>query len=550
MNKLLLAGALAALALPAASLGDQPSLNAPTHTCGQGVSPGEASHKTPVMLDGFGTGGFPIRTVEPPAQRWFDYGMKLAHAFNHQPAIDAFHEAGRRDSACAMCVWGEAWAMGPTINYDVDADDKKKAAELAAKAAVLAEDGPEKERLLAAALKQRYDPALGKGAYLAFAKAMDGVAARYPTDNEIAVLTADAWMIAERWDRKAQNHAMTLLADALKRNPNDTGAIHFYIHVTEDARVPAYALPYAKRLGDLAPAAAHLVHMPAHTFIHAGLYQDAADANTRASAADKAFLANGGVGELWKNSYHTHNVTFGLAGAMLSGDARSALAFADELAGPAKTLDPQSPWPQLSTSDRYVAYGRWAEPADVLALPDPGSKFPYARAMWRYARGEAYARKGDAAGVAAEARAMQLSDADLAALGEAHTHAAQLIAIAHGVLEGRAAMLQRRWDQAASAFRGAATLQEAKYSKSWDPPAWWYPVRRSLAEAELRAGRLDQAEADVRAVLKLWLDDPVTERVLAEVERARGRTAEADAQLNKAKAAWRGDLAALMPAEV
>ena len=318
--------------------GDAAPADPVTHICGQDAAPGAPAHKLPVMLAGFGTGGFPIRTDAPAAQRWFDYGMKLAHAFNHQPAIDAFAEGSRVDPNCAMCVWGEAWAMGPTINYDIDTAAKTRAAELAARAAILAEGGPEKERLLTAALEQRYDPTLGKGGYKAFAEAMDRIAARYPADNEIAVLTADAWMIAVPNDRAAQMHAMTLLAEALKRDPNDTAAIHFYIHVTENEGVPGYALPFARRLAELAPAAGHLVHMPSHTYFRVGLYQEAADANAAAVATDKAFLAKGGAGELWKKSYHAHNVMFGLGAAMMSGDARSALFFADELATPAATL--------------------------------------------------------------------------------------------------------------------------------------------------------------------------------------------------------------------
>jgi tetratricopeptide (TPR) repeat protein len=552
MNKLVLAATFAALSLPAVSLGDEAEQAAspppPGHICGQVAAPGAPEHKPPVMLDGFGTGGFPIRTADPHAQRWFDYGMKLAHAFNHQPATDAFAEGSRIDPNCAMCAWGEAWSMGPTINFDIDDKARARAAELAAKAVVLAEGGPEKERMLAEALKTRYDPALGKGAYKAFAQAMDKVAARFPTDNEIAVVTADAWMIALPEDRIAQNHAMDLLGAALKRNPDDTGAIHFYIHVTEFAGVPGYALPYAKRLGELAPAAAHLVHMPSHTFIHVGLYQDAADVNASASDADKAFLAHGGSGALWENSYHAHNVNFGLAGAMLSGDAKTALAFADELAGRPQPLDPKNAWPQISSSKRYFAYGRWAEPDQVLAMPDPGAKVPFARAMWRYARGEAYARKGDAAAVLAEARAMQRADADLAALGQSRTEAEHLIAVARGVLEGRAAMLQGRWEQAANAFKDALAVQDAYMAKSWDPPDWWYPVRRSIAEAELKAGRIDQAERDAQTVLKTWPNDGVTEKVLADVDKARGR--DGKAWLDKAKSQWKGEVAAIGPAGV
>ncbi len=556
MNKLIIAVTVAALGVGAASAADQTQppaapLPAAPH-CGAGAGPGDSKgpHKTPVMLDGFGTGGFPVRTSSPEAQRWFDYGMKLAHAFNHEAATDAFVEAGLRDPTCAMCVWGEAWSRGPTINFDVTPDERKRAGELAAKAAVLAEGGPERERLLTDALKVRYDPALGKGADLAFAKAMDELARKYPTDNEIAVLTADAWLIADWNNRRYQNRALTLLGDVLRRDPNDTGAIHFYIHATEFAGVPEYALPFARRLGELAPAAAHLVHMPSHTFIHTGLYQLAADVNAKASDEDKAFIARTGQGLLWKNSYHAHNVTFGLGGAMLAGDGKTALAFADELAEPAKGLEPKDSWRQMSVGTRYFAYGRWAAPDEVLALPDPGSKLAVLHALWRYARGEALARKGNAAGVLAEARDMAPAEADLAALGKARGYAEDEIAIARGVLEGRAALLQGRWGAAADAFRAATAIQDAKLANSWDPPDWWFPVRRSLAEAELKAGRLDAAEADARTVLKTWKDDPIAQTVLADVLTARGRTAEADALRKTAAAGWRGDLKAVRPADV
>lgn len=553
MNKLLLAAAVAALAAPAAAT--DPTDTTPAAVlphCGTGAAPSgsAAPTKTPVMLSGFGTGGFSVRTANPAAQLWFDYGMKLAHAFNHQAAIDAFAEAGRRDPTCALCVWGEAWARGPTINFDIDRDARKLAAELAGKAVVLAEGGPEKERLLTAALVQRYDPKLGKGAYVAFAKAMDGVAARFPNDNEIAVITADAWMIAKPDDATAKNRALTLLGEALRRDPNDTAAIHFYIHATENAGVPQYALPFARRLGELAPAAGHLVHMPSHTFIHTGLYQLAADVNAAADAQDKVFIAQTGQGVLWVKDYHAHNVMFGLGGAMLAGDGAKALKFADELGDRAKLLTAKDEWPQISVGPRYFAYGRWASPAQVMALPEPDAKFGYLRALRHYARGEALARQGNAAGARTEARAMAGEGAGLAALGASRGEGERILTIGRHVLEGRAAMIEGRWTDAIEAFRAATTLQDSKFADSWDPPAWWYPVRRSLAEAELKAGRLDAAEVDAKAVLKAWQADPVSEWVLAEVEAARGHTTDAEALRAKARGEWRGDLAAIRPGDV
>lgn len=196
---------------------------------------------------------------------------------------------------------------------------------------------------------------------------------------------------------------------------------------------------------------------------------------------------------------------------------------------------------------RYFAYGRYDAPDRALKLPEPDRKLVYLHAMWRYARGEAFARKGDAQGVLAEARDMAPSAAELRSMPKTYEDPGQIITIARKVLEGRAAMLQGRWDRAAEAYAAAANLQEAKFA-DWDPPAWWFPVRRSLAEAELHGGRIDQAEADARTVLKSWSDDPLTERVLAEVDQARGR--DGAAWLDKAKVRWKGDLAAIRPAEL
>ena len=56
----------------------------------------------------------------PAAQAFFDNGMQLAHAFAHKAAVEAMGEAVRLDPTCAMCLWGQAWARGPTINFGKD----------------------------------------------------------------------------------------------------------------------------------------------------------------------------------------------------------------------------------------------------------------------------------------------------------------------------------------------------------------------------------------------------------------------------------------------
>ena len=189
-----------------------------THMCsGDMIAPASAT-----ILTGYGEGGFPIRTSSPKAQAFFDNGMQLAHAFAHQAAIQAFREASRLDPDCAMCLWGEAWAAGPTINFPIEPADVTKLAALVDRADKLAVHAPPRDRALIAALKLRYRDGGGTGAGdQGFARAMDALAIQYPADDEIAVIAADAWMIppslAGRWGGKLER-AVALLEAVLKRN--------------------------------------------------------------------------------------------------------------------------------------------------------------------------------------------------------------------------------------------------------------------------------------------------------------------------------------------
>ena len=44
----------------------------------------------------------PSPPPSPDAQRYFDQGLRLIYAFNHDEAIRAFQEAARLDPDCAM----------------------------------------------------------------------------------------------------------------------------------------------------------------------------------------------------------------------------------------------------------------------------------------------------------------------------------------------------------------------------------------------------------------------------------------------------------------
>ena len=543
------------VALIPAAAGDARSTRSPDELladvpiCGDDAKPVART----VLLPGYGNGGFAITTTSPRAQAFFDNGMQLAHAFAHQAATAAFAEAARADLNCAMCQWGEAWSLGPTINFPVGPDEQKAAAAKVATAERLITDKtPDRERELIAALKLRYVNGGGLGAGdIAFARAMDTLADKYPNDDEIATIAADAWLIPAALNNVTSklDRSVELLERVLRRNPTYTPAIHFYIHATEMRGFPKRAERYANALPKLAAGSSHLIHMPSHTFYWIGRYQDAASVNVQAAALGLVDARRAGIttpGAEWAQPYHGHNVQFGIGGALLSGDTKDALALSGPMLVAAVKLPFANPYIEMAMGTAYAAQGRFGLTGDVMALADPGDKRVYARAYWHYSRGEAQARAGNAAGVRAEAAAIVVPA--VTTKNDASKQARQLVLVAQTVLAGRAAMIDRDYAGAAAAFLKAAELEEAPMLKDYsDPPVWWYPVRRSYAAALLMQGRAREALAQTKLVLARRPSDPVTLSLQAEAAAKLGRKGAAARARTLAKRGWRGDKAGLDP---
>ncbi len=514
--------------------------------CSSGGSPTEAPAKVARLMPGYGDATFKIRTPSADAQAFFDNGLQLGHAFAHHPALAAFEEASRRDPNCAMCLWGQAWAGGATINFTVDDKVQARYAELMKRATVLAADGPQLERDLIAAMVKRYDHGGGAGpGDDAYAEAMYAIAQAHPDSDELAVLASDALMVpdAQRNTTKNSPRIVALLEGVLKRAPDNVGAVHFYIHATEMAGFAPRAEAAADRLERLAPKASHLVHMPSHTYYWVGRYEDALTSNQRASVLDGQNAQAQGLEGPFGLFYHGHNVQYGTAGALMSGDGAGALALGRPAIDYATTAKTPSPWDQLIAGTAYAAEGRFAEPAAVLALAEP--KLPYLQAMWRYARGEALARTGDLAGLKRETALVDRSAEQLKDVGQYAGQMSQATDLARLVLEGRLALLEHRPKDAVAMFRKAAELEETRFTDITDPPMWWYPPRRDLAVALLAAGDAKGAAFEAHASLTRRARDPVALAVLARAERAQGQKDAADAHLAEARKAWRGAPGAL-----
>jgi tetratricopeptide (TPR) repeat protein len=511
--------------LMAAAPADSPRDNPIADLCRAELHLAPAPGTRFAILPGMGDGGFKIR-ANPEAQAWFDYGIKLFHAFYHDDAKKAFDNAAAADPDCAMCLWGQALSRGSNQNFDARPDSIADGLAMAKKAKEKAKTPM--ETALADAMITRLEAKPIAENELVYGHQIAEAAQRYEPDNlDLPLLTAEADLTA--WRRGTRNGgamAEAKIVPILKTHPDNTAAIHYYIHATEMAGHPDLALPYAKRLAQLAPGASHLVHMAAHTFFQAGLYEDAAEVNARALAVDADhFRAIGSDAQLGTAFYYAHNQGFGEAAALMSGDAPLALRFADDLrkAEPAASFARDGLAP--SEGRGFVIYGRDA-PDRMLAMTDPGNERPAAQVLYHYGRGEALAAKGDVAGVRKEAAAIKISTPQSN--------------VAKSVLDGRAAMLGKDYAAAAKAFESASMLQGETFSTQMDPPPWWYLVRRSVAAAELGAGHYAQAKAEAEASLSVWKNDPLALLVLSRAEDKLGDKAAAKENLEAARKGWRG----------
>lgn len=477
---------------------------------------------------GMGTGGFAIATASPQAQRWFDYGIKLFHAFYHDDARRAFDHAVAADPRCAMCLWGQALSRGPNQNFDTSDDDVKEGLAAARKSLAMARTA--RERLLATAMIRRYSRTQDVASERDFAADLLKASAMGPETPDIRLLAAEALLTAyRRGDHSTAPQAMALIEPILHKTPENTAAIHYYIHATEFAGKPALALAYAEQLSRLAPKASHLVHMAAHTFLRVGRYEDAATINAFALRVDAEHLSDTATPGLPSVApYYSHNLAFGMAGAMMSGDSALALKFADHVHRAYGESDFAKDELSYQEMRRYIIYARY-DPQRMLALPAPSAEGPQTVSFYHYARGEAFAALHDAAGVSREAALV--------------TGDATIMVVARGVLAGRLAMLQGHYAEAAQAFEAAAAKQETLLVTSFDPPAWWYPVRRSAAAAWLLDGQYAKAADNATASLKNWPADPLTLLIRSRAEDGQGQGADARHDDASAIGDWQGDIA-------
>ena len=117
---------------------------------------GPSAPKTAVLMRGLSNLHHPVSTSNLEAQQYFDQGLRLVYAFNHEEAARSFQRAAELDSKLAMAWWGVALAVGPNYNLPVDPEHEKIAFEAVEKAKALSGGASANERDYIAAMAKRF----------------------------------------------------------------------------------------------------------------------------------------------------------------------------------------------------------------------------------------------------------------------------------------------------------------------------------------------------------------------------------------------------------
>lgn len=501
------------------------------------------------LLQGLGPHRRAVKGCSPSARQYFDQGLALLYAFNHDEALRSFREAGRLSPSCAMAHWGVAAANGPHINFPIVPEPRAKEAwEALQLAEAHAAQASEVEQALIAAQRKRYaDPPPADRAPLdrAYAEAMREVAKQYPNDADVQALFAEAMMDLRPWDlwtadgkpQEGTPEIVATLERALAKSPKHLLANHLLIHAIEASPEPQKADGAAERLRALAPGLGHLVHMPTHIDVRLGRWEKAIASNAKAIAADTAYRAKSGKQGFY-NLYMAHNRHLLTFAAMMSGQSKLALGTIAEMV---KQIPDDWLKENAGFADGFVGmpvevlirFGRWDE---LLAVPEPPEHLPVSRSLRLYGRGVALASTGKAAEARAEEKAFLAQKAKVPAEATfGNNGAADLLGVAEKLLAGEIAYREGKHDLAVAELTEAVAREDKlRYD---EPPDWIQPVRHALGAVLLELGRAADAESVYRVDLKRAPGNVWALHGLAESHRLQKKDAEAkatDAQLRVA----------------
>jgi tetratricopeptide (TPR) repeat protein len=456
-------------------------------------------HETGQPPERLGTVHFET-SCSPAVREQFDRAVALLHSFWFGAAADAFTAVAEKDPGCAMAHWGVALSRWGNPFGGPRSPAVLEQGRAAADKAQAANAGTDRERAYiraVAALYANYEQASHRDRILAYEQAMREVYDRNPQDKEAAAfyaLAVNQTALPTDKTYAQQLKAAAILEELFKDQPDHPGVAHYLIHAYDHPPLAERALPAARRYAEIAPDAPHALHMPSHTFTRVGHWEDSVATNQ--ASADAARRVNSYGEVLHALDYQVY------AYLQMAQDDR-----ARKVLGELAALDER-----LKTGgDAFVNAGLFASTAiparfalergawkEAAALTPRQTPYPYIDAMTHYARAIGAARSGDAAAAKAEGETLAALRGALETKGDAYW--AQQVEIQQKSAEAWAAFAAGRRDEAVTALRAAADLEDTT-DKSAVSPGPLAPSRELLGEMLLELGRPADALKELEAVM-------------------------------------------------
>jgi Tfp pilus assembly protein PilF len=428
------------------------------------------------------------------AQRRFDRAMRYQHSFWYRPAKEIFEEALKADPECGIAYWGIALSLlfnphvpPPKDNLALGLATLEKAKSVGAKT--------QRERDYIDALWAFYadhDKIAHGPRVQAYLRAMEGVAGRYPDDDEAQIGYAIMLNVAASLNDKTyanQLKGAAILEPIFKRQPRHPGIAHYLIHLYDYPPIAEKGLDAARRYAGIAPAAPHALHMPSHIFTRVGYWKESIASN---SASARAAMA----GKEPHDQLHAMDyLVYAYLQVAQDKGARAAVEEMVALTGYNPNLR-TGPFAVAASQARYmIERSDWSGAA---GLPIQPSRFAYVDAITHFARALGAARSGNLDGARSDiAKLAELREKLQQAKDE---YWSEQVDIQWQVATAWLLSAENKQADALAAMSAAADAED-KTEKSVVTPGPLAPARELYGAMLLERGRAKEALAAFEATL-------------------------------------------------
>jgi Tfp pilus assembly protein PilF len=429
------------------------------------------------------------------AQRRFDRAMRYQHSFWYRESKELFEEVLKADPACGIAYWGIALSLlnnphapppTPNLPQGLAAIEKGKA--------VGAKTQRERDLIDSlAAFYTDYDKIDHRNRVLAYLKAIEGVAQRYPGDDEAQILYGITLNVAAPPTDKTyamQIKGAAILEPIFLRQPRHPGVAHYLIHLFDTPALADKGLDAARRYAQIAPSAPHAQHMPSHIFTRVGYWKESISSNSVAASAAK---------DTREPNDQLHAMDYLVYAYLQTGQDAKARSVVDEIRGVTGFTETflAGPYAIAVSAARYaMERGEWNRAAELQVLPNP---LPFVPAMTHFARavGAAHIGKPEAAKADIE-KLVELREKLLAARD---AYWAEQVDIQRQVAMAFALAAEGKQEDALKALAAAADAED-KTEKHPVTPGVPIPARELYGTMLLERGMAKEALAAFEATLK------------------------------------------------